>query len=116
MNRNESSSRGQSGETSEMAAQSAATDNSTRSKLREPLQDPTTKFPKPPFRKQSQPWPGLASKMDPKPDHGERSYRGSGRLQGRKALVTGGDFGHGPRRGDCLRPRGSRCGDQLSSG
>ena len=59
------------------------------------MQDPTTKFPKPPFRKQSQPWPGLASKMDPKPDHGERSYRGSGRLPGRKALVTGGDSGMG---------------------
>jgi hypothetical protein len=43
----------------------------------------------------SQPWPGLASKMDPRPDHGETSYRGSGRLAGRKALVTGGDSGMG---------------------
>ncbi len=60
-----------------------------------PLQDPTKKFPKPPFPKQSQPWPGLASKMEPRPDHGEKSYRGSGRLQGRKALVTGGDSGMG---------------------
>jgi NAD(P)-dependent dehydrogenase (short-subunit alcohol dehydrogenase family) len=59
------------------------------------MQDPRTKFPKPPFRQQTQPWPGLASKMDPKPDHGETSYRGSGRLAGRKALITGGDSGMG---------------------
>ena len=61
----------------------------------QPLQDPTTKYPKPPFNGQSQPWPGLASKMDPVPDHGEKSYKGSGRLAGRKALITGGDSGMG---------------------
>ena len=61
----------------------------------EALQDPRTKYPKPPFRRQEQPWPGLASKMDPRPDHGETSYRGSGRLAGRKALITGGDSGMG---------------------
>jgi hypothetical protein len=44
------------------------------------LQDPTTKYPKPPFNGQSQPWPGLANKMDLRPDHGEDSYKGSGRL------------------------------------
>jgi NAD(P)-dependent dehydrogenase (short-subunit alcohol dehydrogenase family) len=60
-----------------------------------PLQDPTLKYPKPPFAKQSQPWPGLAGKMEPKPDHGETSYRGSGRLAGRRALITGGDSGMG---------------------
>jgi hypothetical protein len=49
----------------------------------------------PPFKRQSQPWPGLASKMEPKPDHGEASYKGSGRLSGRKALITGGDSGMG---------------------
>jgi NAD(P)-dependent dehydrogenase (short-subunit alcohol dehydrogenase family) len=59
------------------------------------LEDPTTKYPKPPFKEQSQPWPGLASKMDPRPDHGEKSYKGSGRLAGRKALITGGDSGMG---------------------
>jgi NAD(P)-dependent dehydrogenase (short-subunit alcohol dehydrogenase family) len=59
------------------------------------VKDPTTKYPKPPFNGQSQPWPGLAGKMDPKPDHGETSYRGSGRLAGRKALITGGDSGMG---------------------
>jgi NAD(P)-dependent dehydrogenase (short-subunit alcohol dehydrogenase family) len=58
-------------------------------------QDPTTKYPRPPFKGQSQPWPGLASQMDPRPDHGETSYKGSGRLQGRKALITGGDSGMG---------------------
>ena len=61
----------------------------------ENLQDPTTKYPKPPFKEQSQPWPGLAGKMDPRPDHGEKSYKGSGRLVGRKALITGGDSGMG---------------------
>jgi NAD(P)-dependent dehydrogenase (short-subunit alcohol dehydrogenase family) len=59
------------------------------------LQNPADKYPKPPYKKQSQPWPGLASKMDPRPDHGETSYRGSGRLAGRKALITGGDSGMG---------------------
>lgn len=59
------------------------------------LVDPTKKYSQPPFKEQSQPWPGLAKDMDPKPDHGEQSYRGSGRLQGRKALITGGDSGMG---------------------
>ena len=40
------------------------------------MQDPTTKYPKPPFEGQTQPWPGLASKMNPKPDHGETIYKG----------------------------------------
>lgn len=60
-----------------------------------PLQDPTDLYPQPPFPSQSQEWPGLASKMDPVPDHGEESYKGSGRLAGRKALITGGDSGIG---------------------
>ena len=59
------------------------------------ISDPRTKYPKPPFRDQKQPWPGLASKMDPRPDHGETSYVGHGRLTGRKALITGGDSGMG---------------------
>lgn len=59
------------------------------------LVDPATKYPQPPFKSQSQPWPGLASKMEPRPDHGETSYKGSGRLAGRKALITGGDSGMG---------------------
>jgi NAD(P)-dependent dehydrogenase (short-subunit alcohol dehydrogenase family) len=59
------------------------------------LTNPTDKHPKPPFKKQKQPWPGLAREMEPPPDHGETSYRGSGRLKGRKALITGGDSGMG---------------------
>lgn len=59
------------------------------------LEDPTTKYVRPPFKEQKQPWPGLVSKMDPRPDHGEKSYKGSGRLKGRKALITGGDSGMG---------------------
>ena len=60
-----------------------------------PFVDPTAKYPKPPYPGQTQPWPGLASKMTPRPDHGETSYKGSGRLAGRKALITGGDSGMG---------------------
>lgn len=61
----------------------------------EGLQDPTTKYPTPPFEEQHQEWPGLTSKMNPRPDHGEKSYKGNGRLKGRKALITGGDSGMG---------------------
>ncbi|MGD8106216.1 SDR family oxidoreductase [Pantoea sp. FN0302] len=57
--------------------------------------NPLDAFPKPPFERQPQDPPGLASKMVPRPDHGEESYRGSGRLTGRKALITGGDSGIG---------------------
>jgi NAD(P)-dependent dehydrogenase (short-subunit alcohol dehydrogenase family) len=59
------------------------------------MEDPRSKYPAPPFEEQNQPWPGLAGKMTPKPDHGENTYRGSGRLEGRKALITGGDSGMG---------------------
>lgn len=59
------------------------------------MQDPRKQYPKPPFPKQAQPAPGLAQRMDPAPDHGEESYKGSGRLPGRKALITGGDSGIG---------------------
>ncbi|SER57187.1 SDR family oxidoreductase [Sphingobium sp. YR768] len=59
------------------------------------LQDPRTQYPVPPFPKQPQPVPGIAAQMNPKPDHGEESYVGSGKLTGRKALVTGADSGIG---------------------
>jgi hypothetical protein len=68
---------------------------STPTRSEPTMQDPRTKFPKPPFPKQTQAWPGLVRDMNPKPDHGETSYRGSGRLAGRKALITGGDSGMG---------------------
>ena len=61
----------------------------------QPMADPTSKYPKPPYTSPFQPWPGLASKMTPPPDHGETSYKGSGRLLNRKALITGGDSGMG---------------------
>ena len=59
------------------------------------LPDPVAEYPGPPFPGQQQPWPGLAGRMTPRPDHGESSYKGSGRLLGRKALITGGDSGIG---------------------
>jgi NAD(P)-dependent dehydrogenase (short-subunit alcohol dehydrogenase family) len=60
------------------------------------LEDPVTEYPTPPFPRQKlQEAPGLASLMNPRPDHGETSYKGSGRLTGRKALITGGDSGIG---------------------
>src|SRR3954453_5215282 len=74
----------------------AAENNSSQDVMTsQKLEDPTNKYPKPPFKGQSQPWPGLAGKMEPRPDHGEKSYKGSGRLLGRKALITGGDSGMG---------------------
>jgi NAD(P)-dependent dehydrogenase (short-subunit alcohol dehydrogenase family) len=59
------------------------------------FQDPTTRYPtiSPPEQQQEE--PGLQAEMTPKPDIGELSYRGTGRLQGRKALVSGGDSGIG---------------------
>ncbi len=60
-----------------------------------PTAPSAAEYPTPPFPEQSQPWPGLASRMEPRPDHGEQSYRGSGRLAGKRALITGGDSGIG---------------------
>jgi NAD(P)-dependent dehydrogenase (short-subunit alcohol dehydrogenase family) len=59
------------------------------------MRDPTTQYPRPPFEEQPQEAPGLAKHMTPRPDHGEDSYVGFGRLKGRKALITGGDSGIG---------------------
>jgi NAD(P)-dependent dehydrogenase (short-subunit alcohol dehydrogenase family) len=55
----------------------------------------TAKRPAPPFPKQMQSMPGLTAKMKPVPDHGEESYKGSGRLKDKKAIITGGDSGIG---------------------
>ncbi|WP_338832257.1 SDR family oxidoreductase [Bradyrhizobium sp. 27S5] len=52
-------------------------------------------YPKPPYPSQRQPMPGSTAKMHPRPDHGETSYNGSGRLQGKRAIITGGDSGIG---------------------
>ncbi|MEU1019175.1 SDR family oxidoreductase [Streptomyces sp. NPDC005900] len=58
-------------------------------------QDPTTRHPRPDFPQQDQEPPGWTGPMDPPPDHGEESYRGSGLLKDRKVLLTGGDSGIG---------------------
>ena len=55
----------------------------------------TTTYPAPPFDEQSQELPGSSDRMTPRPDHGEDSYRGSGRLSGMAALITGADSGIG---------------------
>lgn len=57
--------------------------------------DPRELYPKPPFKKQEQTHPGSEGKLDPPADDGEESYKGSGRLEGRVAIVTGGDSGIG---------------------
>lgn len=81
--------------TSQPAASTGAAGASSTGGTMPQKQDPTSQYPAPPFSEQPQEWPGLASEMDPRPDHGEESYRGSGRLEGRKALITGGDSGIG---------------------
>jgi hypothetical protein len=58
-------------------------------------ENPQDQQPKPPFPEQQQDNPGLESEMDPAPDYGENSYIGSGRLQGKAAIITGGDSGIG---------------------
>lgn len=59
------------------------------------MRDPRKQYPAPPFPKQPQPAPGSVRRLDPPADHGEQSYQGSGKLEGRKALITGGDSGIG---------------------
>ncbi|MDO7898162.1 SDR family oxidoreductase [Pseudomonas citrulli] len=59
------------------------------------MQNPLTQYPRPPFPDQPQSPPGIDQDMVPKPDHGEKSYQGFGRLEGRKALITGADSGIG---------------------
>lgn len=86
---------GAAGVTLAAAAGSARAQFAPATATAQPVQNPGSKYPQPPYQRQSQTWPGLASKMQPPPDHGERSYRGSGRLLGRRALITGGDSGMG---------------------
>lgn len=59
------------------------------------MQDPTKQYPKLSIPAKTQPEPGLDAKLEPRADHGEASYKGLGRLKGRKALITGGDSGIG---------------------
>jgi NAD(P)-dependent dehydrogenase (short-subunit alcohol dehydrogenase family) len=65
------------------------------SQTQSPAQDPKEAGPKPPFPEQPQRHPGLEAEMEPRPDYGERSYQGHGRLTGKAALITGGDSGIG---------------------
>jgi NAD(P)-dependent dehydrogenase (short-subunit alcohol dehydrogenase family) len=60
-------------------------------------QDPTTQYPQPPYAEQDQrdQHPGLESEMQPRPEYGEETYKGSGKLEGKKAIITGGDSGIG---------------------
>ena len=61
-----------------------------------PMSDPKAKGPTPPFPSQEQEEPtGSEQRMDPRPDHGERSYKGFGRLKDKVALITGADSGIG---------------------
>lgn len=52
-------------------------------------------YPAPPFGKQEQEVPGVGTRMDPVPDHGEETYKGAGLLEGKVAIITGGDSGIG---------------------
>src|SRR5690606_20487594 len=63
--------------------------------MKEENQDPTEKHVTPPFPKQEQEVPGVEDDMHPKADHGEESYKGCGKLEGKKAIITGGDSGIG---------------------
>ncbi|GAC1468156.1 MAG: SDR family oxidoreductase [Chloroflexota bacterium] len=62
---------------------------------RHQTQNPLELEPKPPFQQQSQNPPGLETEMRPRPDYGEKSYKGRERLQGKAAIITGGDSGIG---------------------
>jgi hypothetical protein len=59
------------------------------------MTDPRTRYPRPTLDGGDQPHPGSTVAMPDRPDHGEESYRGAGRLTGRKAIITGGDSGIG---------------------
>ena len=80
------------------------------------LVDPRGEYYHDAYPAQQQEPPGLESRMQPRPDTGEESYRGHGRLLGRKALITGGDSGNRPCRRHRFRPRRGRHRRQLSAG
>lgn len=63
--------------------------------MNDSIRDPREAFPKPPFPQQPQSQPGSIHQMNPQGDHGEESYRGTGKLKSRVAIITGGDSGIG---------------------
>ena len=71
--------------------------------------DPRKQGPKPPFDEPKQAPPGLESEMRNKPDHGEESYKGFGRLKGRKGADHWGGQRHWPCSRHCVRARRGRC-------
>lgn len=69
--------------------------NTTEKNNSKNMENPVEEYPKPPYPDQKQSVPGTETEMTPKADHGETSYKGSGKLTGRKAIITGGDSGIG---------------------
>jgi NAD(P)-dependent dehydrogenase (short-subunit alcohol dehydrogenase family) len=69
--------------------------NTQKNNGTETMQNPVDQYPKPPYSNERQPTPGYENEMQPKADHGERSYKGSGKLNNRKAIITGADSGIG---------------------
>lgn len=65
------------------------------SEKQDKARDPKEKYPKPPYPEQEQSVPGTEKEMQPEADHGEESYKGNGKLEGKKAIITGGDSGIG---------------------